>query len=106
MRENHFLAMADVVGHPEWKDDPRFAERTGWTTHLDTEIRPAIEAWCENMTRREFSDAMAKAGVVTGPVLTSAEIIADPHLGARDMVVAMERPDHSGPPVLVPGNPI
>lgn len=106
VRENHFLGMADVVGHPEWKDDPRFAERTGWTAHLDDVLRPAIEEWCRDMTRQEFSDAMSVAGVVTGPVLTSSEVVDDPHLAARDMVVEMERPDGSGPPVLTPGNPI
>ena len=58
------------------------------------------------MTRTEFSDAMSVAGVVTGPVHTSSEIIADPHLAARDMVVEMDRPDGSGPPVFSPGNPI
>lgn len=49
---------------------------------------------------------MAAAGVVTGPALTSSEVVDDPHLAARDMIVEMERPDGSGPPVLVPGNPV
>ncbi|MDX2380656.1 MAG: CaiB/BaiF CoA-transferase family protein [Acidimicrobiia bacterium] len=106
VRENQFRGMADVVGHPEWKDDPRFAERTGWTAHLDAVLRPAIEEWSRDVTRTQFSDAMSIAGVVTGPVLTSSEIIADAHLAARDMIVEMERPDDSGPPVLSPGNPV
>jgi len=106
VRENQFEGMADLIGHPEWKDDPRFGERTGWTAHLESEIRPAIEAWSRPLTRKQVSDAMATAGVVTGPALTSSELIADPHLEARDMIVEMDRPDDSGPPVLVPGNPI
>ena len=106
VRENQFEGMADLLGRSDWKTDPRFAERTGWTAHLEDEIRPVIEAWSRELTRREVSDAMATAGVVTGPVLTSTEVIADPHLTARDMVVEMARPDGSGPPVLVPGNPV
>jgi crotonobetainyl-CoA:carnitine CoA-transferase CaiB-like acyl-CoA transferase len=106
VREHQFEGMADLVGHPEWKNDPRFAKRTGWTANLEGEIRPAIEQWSATLTRKEVSDAMATAGVVTGPVLTSHEVIADPHMEARDMVVEMARPDDSGPTVLVPGNPL
>ena len=104
VREKQFEGIADLVGHPEWKSDPRFAERTGWTTHLDDVIRPALETWSRDLTRQQVSEAMAPAGVVTGPVLTSSEIIRDPHLVNRDMVVEMERED--GPPVLSPGNPV
>lgn len=104
VRENQFAGIADAIGHPEWKDDPRFAERTGWTAHLDDVIRPAVEAWSRDLSRTEVTDAMTAAGVVTGPVLTSSEVVADPHLECRDMVVAMDRPD--GPPVLAPGNPV
>ncbi len=32
VREPQFEALADLVGHPEWKDDPRFATRAGWVT--------------------------------------------------------------------------
>lgn len=106
VREHQFRGMADLVGHPEWKDDPRFAERTGWTANLETELLPAIEAWSRGLTRRQVSDAMATAGVVTGPALTSSEVVEDPHLIARDMIVEMERPTGEGPPVLVPGNPL
>ena len=30
VREHQFFNLGDVVGHPEWKDDPRFATRAGW----------------------------------------------------------------------------
>ena len=30
VREHHFFALADLIGRPEWKDDPRFATRAGW----------------------------------------------------------------------------
>lgn len=104
VRENQFEGIADLVGHPEWKTDPRFAERTGWTTHLEDVVRPALEHWSHSRTRHQAAEAMASAGVVTGPVLTSTEMIDDAHLLRRDMVIEMERSD--GPPVLAPGNPI
>ncbi len=48
---------------------------------------------------------MSAAGLAVGPVHEAAEVVADPHLAARNMLVEMERPDGSGS-VLVPGNPI
>ena len=50
-------------------------------------------------------DRLSAAGLAVGPVYEASEVVADPHLAARNMLVEMERPDGSGS-VLVPGNPI
>jgi crotonobetainyl-CoA:carnitine CoA-transferase CaiB-like acyl-CoA transferase len=105
VREHQFAALADLLGRPEWKADPRFAERTGWDVHLDDVIRPAIESWASGMTKREAAAALSTAGLAVGPVHEAAEVVADRHLRARSMLVEMERPD-AGSPVLVPGNPV
>ena len=39
-REQQFAALAELIGTPEWNDDPRFATRAGWSDHLDEVIRP------------------------------------------------------------------
>jgi len=96
VREHQFERLADLVGCPGWKDDPRFAERTGWGLHLADVILPAIEV----------ADALAAANLVAGPSHTPDEVVVDPHLTARNMVVAMPRTDGVEPPVLVPGNPL
>jgi crotonobetainyl-CoA:carnitine CoA-transferase CaiB-like acyl-CoA transferase len=106
VREHQFAALADLLGRPEWKTDARYAARTGWDVHLESDIRPAVEAWAARMTKREAAAALSAAGLAVGPVHEAAEVVADPHLAARNMLVEMERPDGSGPPVLVPGNPI
>ena len=58
VREHQFFNLADVVGHPEWKDDPRFATRAGWGPHLETEIRPAVDAWASQRTKLEAAQAL------------------------------------------------
>src|SRR3954469_17730743 len=40
VREHQFFALGDLVGKPEWRDDPRFATREGWKPALESEIRP------------------------------------------------------------------
>jgi formyl-CoA transferase len=105
-REQHFRSLADIVGHPEWVDDPRFAERAGWVEHLDSTIRPAIESWASERTRDDACAALSSAGLAAGPCATDDELVVDPHVAARNMLVEVERPDGVEQPVLVPGNPV
>jgi formyl-CoA transferase len=87
-REHHFERLAEIVGHPEWVGDPRFADRQGWVDHLESVIRPAIETWAGRRTR------------------LGEEVVTDPHVLARQMLVGIERCDGGEEPVLVPGNPV
>lgn len=105
VREHQFQKLAELIGRSEWLDDERFATRAGWLPALETDIRPAIEAWLANKTRREAVELLAPAGIVAGPSLSAPEVIADPHVEARNMLVAVPRSDGE-PPYLVPGNPV
>ena len=106
VREHQFTALADLVGRPEWKDDPRFAERVGWAEHLESDIRPALEAWLADKTRLEATHLLSEVGIAAGPVQTSPEVIADEHVAKRHMMVEMDRTDGVADPVLIPGNPV
>ena len=105
-RENHFAKLVEAIGHPEWAQDPRFAERQGWIDHLDSVLRPAIESWASTRTKVEACDDLAALGVAAGPCFSDEEVVADEHVGARDMLVEVPRTDGVEQPVLVPGNPI
>ncbi|HTR70741.1 MAG TPA: CoA transferase [Mycobacteriales bacterium] len=105
-REHHFLRLIELIGHPEWKDDPRFATRKGWLDHLETVIRPAIEDWAKDMTKIEVCHVFSDAGIAAGPCFDDAEVSRDPHLAARRMLVEMDRPDGVEQPVIIPGNPV
>jgi crotonobetainyl-CoA:carnitine CoA-transferase CaiB-like acyl-CoA transferase len=108
VRPQHFTALAEVIGRPEWNDDPRFATSAGWIDNTD-EVRAAIESWARPLTRFEAAAALSAAGLAAGPCLTPPEVIADPHVRARDMLVEVPRsddPEGRQGPVLVPGNPI
>jgi crotonobetainyl-CoA:carnitine CoA-transferase CaiB-like acyl-CoA transferase len=106
VREHQFENLANLIGRPDWIEDSRFKERSGWGEHLHSEIIPALEKWSKNLTRSETSNLLAKANVASGPVLTSSEVVKDPHLEERNMIVALPRTDEINEPVLIPGNPI
>jgi formyl-CoA transferase len=106
VREHQFERLARVVGRPEWIDDPRLATRDGWGTHLEDVLRPGIEAWAASLSKREAAALLTAEGVAAGPCLESHDVMTEPHLQARDMLVALERTDGVSQPVLIPGNPV
>jgi formyl-CoA transferase len=104
-REHQFERLAKMIGRPEWLDDPRFATREGWRIHLEEVIRPAIEGWAAAKTKLEAARELNEAGIAAGPVNSAPDVIADPHVAARDMLVEVPRTDGE-PPYLMPGNPV
>lgn len=105
-REEQFARLVAAVGHPEWATDERFADRQGWIDHLDDVLRPAIESWASTRTKVAACDDLAAVGVAAGPCYTDEEVVADPHVAARDMLVELPRTDGVDAPVLIPGNPV
>ena len=105
-REHQFARLVELIGHPEWADDPRFETRQGWVDHLDEVLRPAIETWAGNRTKVEVSAALSAAGIAAGPCYVDEEVVRDEHLRARNMLVEMARVDGVDQPVLIPGNPV
>lgn len=106
LRAHQWPDFAVAIGRPEWAADPRFATPRGWSDHLESDIRPAVDAWATNLTRREASERLIAAGLVAGPVATDADVVADPHLAARHMLVEHPRVDGVAEPVLLPGLPV
>jgi formyl-CoA transferase len=105
-REQHFARLVTTIGHPEWVDDPRFATRQGWVDHLESVLRPAIEKWAGDRTKVEVCHALAAAGIAAGPCLADHEVVTDPHVAAREMLVEVPRTDGVAQPVLVPDSPV
>jgi crotonobetainyl-CoA:carnitine CoA-transferase CaiB-like acyl-CoA transferase len=104
-READFEKLATLIGRTEWLQDPRFATRASWRTHIDV-IRNGVSAWSAAMTSVDACQVLANSGVAAGPVFSAAQVIADPHVAARNMLVELPRTDGVDDPVIVPGNPV
>ena len=104
-REHEFERLANLVGHADWVTDARFATRAGWREHIDV-IRAGVGEWAAHMTNIEACQALAAAGIAAGPCLSAQQVINDPHVAARNMLVAMPRTDGVAEPVISPGNPV
>ena len=92
-----------ILGRPELGDDPRLADRQARAQHAG-EIDPLIEAWTEKRTKHEAMEILAGAGIPCGAVLDSGEVLSDPGLVERGMVVSLEHPMRGR--FAMPGNPV
>jgi crotonobetainyl-CoA:carnitine CoA-transferase CaiB-like acyl-CoA transferase len=80
-----------VLGHPEWRDDPRFATNSARMQHLDA-LTAAMNTVLIAKTKAEWITAFDSAGVPVGPVHTIGEALAHPQTLARGMVVDLVDP--------------
>jgi crotonobetainyl-CoA:carnitine CoA-transferase CaiB-like acyl-CoA transferase len=87
--------IADVLGHPEWRDDPRFATNSARMANLSA-LTDAMNAVLATRTKAQWITAFDAAGVPVGPVHTIGEALEHPQTIARDMVVEVAHPQ-AGP---------
>jgi len=106
LRRHQWERLANLLDEPGWLTDPRLAQPSDWFDHLDDVVRPAVERWAAARTKFAAAEALGRAGVAAGPVNTPGDVIADPHLRRRNMIVAMDRVDGVADPILSPGNPV
>lgn len=106
IREAQWPALCRVIDREDWVNDQRFAHRGSWRDLMESDIRPAIETWAATRSKMSCTEALMAAGLAAGPCFTDTEVVDDPHLAERHMIVAMERTDGVDDPVLIPGNPI
>src|SRR3990170_620699 len=82
--ERLWKAFCEVLGAPEWADDPRYdgnAKRVARRAELVRLIEERLAA----RTRDEWVTAFADAGLPAGPINDIAEVFADPQVGYRGM---------------------
>ena len=87
--------IADVLGHPEWRIDPRFATNSARMAHRE-ELAALMNGVLGGRTRAEWIAALDAAGVPAGPVHSLGEALTHPQTRARGMVVDLVHPD-AGP---------
>jgi crotonobetainyl-CoA:carnitine CoA-transferase CaiB-like acyl-CoA transferase len=87
--------IAEVLGHPEWRDDPRYATNSARMKNLDA-LTTAMNAVLVTRSKAEWITAFDAAGVPVGPVHTIGEALSHPQTLARGMVVDLMHPQ-AGP---------
>jgi len=89
--QNNWEAMAEALGHPEWKTDPRFATNEDRMRNLPALV-DAMNAVLMTKTRAQWLEILDAAGVPAGSVHDMGEALSHPQVLARGMVVEVEHP--------------
>jgi formyl-CoA transferase len=91
------IGREDLIGDPRYDTaDARFKRRE--------EVNALIEAWTSQRSKHEVMKILAAAGVPCGACQDTGELLNDPHLRARDMIVEVEHPLRG--PYITAGNPV
>lgn len=86
--DNQFRKFAEVAGHPQWAEDPRFVSNKARVAHR-AELIPLIRQATVFKTTAEWVTALERAGVPCGPINDVAEVFADPQVLARGLQVEL-----------------
>ena len=87
-----FKRLMQAIGRGDLAEDTRLARNEGRVQHAET-LDAAISAWTQQHDLEEVLAALEKAAVPCGKIYTAADIHADPHYRARDMIEPYSLPD-------------
>lgn len=93
-----FKNWSQLVGHPEFLDDPRFADDQLRGEH-GVFLSGVMSDWCREKTLAEALAALEKARIPAGPVNSPRQALQDPVIEAAEVIQWM---DYPGAPKPVP----
>ena len=89
--DRQYAALCQVIEHPEWATDPRFATNPARVEHRE-HLVPLLEARFRTKSATQWSALLLEAGVPCSPVNDIPTALADPQAIARNMVQQVEHP--------------
>ncbi len=98
-----FRRLMLAIGRADLANDPRLRHNDG-RAQFEDELDDAIAAFTSRLAAEHVLDLMDRAEVPAGPILSIADIAADPHYLARGMFERVSLPDNTSlaVPKLVP----
>lgn len=101
--EDLWRRFCEVIGMEEYVSDPRFADNKSRVANFG-ELAPLINAQMEQRSTAEWTAVLDSVKVPCGPIMNMEQVVWDPHVQARNMVVELAHPIVGS--LLVPGVPI
>jgi CoA:oxalate CoA-transferase len=98
-----FESLCRCLGRPELARDPRFANNE-LRTRNHAELKPELERALSARSASAWLRELERSGIPCGPINDVSQVLADPHVRARNMIVRSDDP--AGGPIEMAGNPI
>jgi crotonobetainyl-CoA:carnitine CoA-transferase CaiB-like acyl-CoA transferase len=89
--EDEWHALCRATEHPEWIDDPRFADAYQRRQHC-ADLDALITIWTGQHTPYEVMETLQTTGVAAMPVMSLEDQFRDPHLREREIYLESEHP--------------
>jgi formyl-CoA transferase len=96
-------ALLETIGRADLIGDERYEVQRERGNHWD-EVFEMISSWTREHPKLEAMRLLGEAGVPCGAVMDSADLFADEHLAARNMIVEIDHPVRGR--MKMPGVPI
>ncbi len=84
--------ICDVIGKPEWKEDPDFITPDARLPRLN-EVFDAIEQWTMTKTKFEVMEICNPLDIPVGPILSMKELAEEPSLRETGTIVEVDHPE-------------
>ncbi|SOJ53926.1 Succinyl-CoA--L-malate CoA-transferase beta subunit [Mycobacterium simulans] len=85
-QDSVFARLCQAMGRPELATDERFANHRARGRNQD-ELDEIIGDWAAQRKPGDIIETLSAAGVIAGPINTVADVVMDPQLRARGMLV-------------------
>lgn len=95
-----YKRLMTTIGRPDLANDPALEHNDGRAAQCEL-LDEAITQWSSKLPIDAVLEALEKAEVPAGRIYSVADIVADPHYQARDMILNAELP--GGATVKMPG---
>ncbi|RJX76310.1 CaiB/BaiF CoA-transferase family protein [Pseudomonas sp. LS-2] len=95
-----FKRLMQTIGRPDLGEAPEFAQNDGRAAQSEM-LDAAISAWSSSLPIDDVLQALEQAEVPAGRIYNVADIVADPHYQAREMILDAQLP--GGTNVKMPG---
>ena len=103
LTEAHWRTLAKLMGHEELIGDPRCANH-GARLKIADLLDAIVSNWTGAQPRDAMVEGLIEAGIPCAPVRTVEEVVADPEIAQRRMLIESEYPTRG--PIRVAGTPI
>ena len=96
--DRQFAQLCQLIGHPEWATDKRFATNPARVVNRD-ELVELLGAIFAERPAAEWVERALERGIPAGSLNTVSEILDDPHIQARGLIHEIDALRLVGPPV-------
>jgi CoA:oxalate CoA-transferase len=102
--EAHWQKFCQIIEREDLLSNPDFDTPEKRGSQVESFFRPVLEQWASKYSKHDVAKMFLDAGIAAAPILDPEDLVENPHIKARNMLV--EFPIGDGKTIQAVGNPI